>query len=108
MAHSFISIKTSLIPQATKDNLPEYGSCLFSNDGTDIVEPTRVLIDGYNELNNSVLAQQTINTWLQWSPNPAAIIAVIMHPDNVVVYTKAQIRAEKSDSSSIWYEGSGT
>lgn len=97
MSHTFLSIKTELIPQETKDNLPEYGSCFFSNDGS------RVLIDGYNELNNIVIAQETINNWLQWSENPAAVIAVMMHPDNVINYTKEEFKSEKLDVNSIWY-----
>ena len=97
MSHTFLSIKTELIPQETKDNLPEYGACLFSNDGS------RVLIDGYNELNEFVMIQETINNWLQWSSNPAAIIAIMMHPDNVINYSKAEIRAEQLDVNSIWY-----
>lgn len=104
MSHTFLSIKTELIPQETKDNLHEYGTCLFSNDSaTNGGEPSRVLIDGYNELNNIVLSQETINEWLQWSDNPAAVIAVMMHPDNVVNYTKAEFKAEKEDNNSIWY-----
>ena len=98
MAHTFLSLRVDLIPQETKDNLPEYGTCLFSNDGT------RVLIDGYNELNNIVLSQDTINNWLQWSDNPSAIIAVLMHPDNVINYTKEQIKLEQKDINSIWYD----
>ena len=105
MSHTFLSLKTNLIPQETKDNLPEYGSCLFSNDADkNNGEPSRILIDGYNDLNKIVMSDKTISSWLQWSENPSAVIAVMMHPDNVVNYTKAQIKAEKVDVNSIWYK----
>ena len=104
MSHTFLSLKTNLIPQETKDNLPEYGSCLFSNDADkNNGEPSRILIDGYNDLNELVMNDETVSNWLQWSKNPSAIIAVMMHPDNVINYTKEQIKLEKKNVNSVWY-----
>jgi len=109
MSHNFNSIKTSTIPDETKANLPEYKTALFSNDavydknGKQLTEPTRILLDAYNEQGKSVLTQETIDNWLQWSENPAAVIAVMMHPDNVINYTKNELKAERLDVNSIWY-----
>ena len=109
MSHNFNAIKTSTIPEETKANLPEYKTALFSNDATydndgkQLTEPTRILLDGYNEQGKSVLTQETINGWLQWSENPAAVIAVMMHPDNVINYTKEEFKFEKLNVNSIWY-----
>jgi len=103
--HTFLSLKTSLIPQSTKDNLSEYGKCLFSNDSVaNGGEPSRVLIDGYNNLNQLVQAQEIIDNWLQWENNPSGIIAIIMHPDNIIQYTHEELTLEKTDINSIWYE----
>lgn len=102
--HNFLALKTELIPQETKNNLPEYGLCLFSNDSaSNGGEPSRVIIDGYNNSNQIVHAQSIIDTWLQWSENTAGIIAVLMHPDNIVNYTSHQLSLERRDINSIWY-----
>ena len=109
MSHNFNSIKTSTIPDETKANLPEYKTALFSNDATydengkQLTEPSRILLDAYNEQGKSVVTQETINNWLQWSENPEAVIAVMMHPDNVINYTKNELKTERLNPKSIWY-----
>ena len=104
VGHDFLALKTALIPQETKDNLPEYGSCLFSNDFiANGGEPSRVLIDGYNKSNQIVQAQITIDGWLQWSENTSGIIAILMHPDNIIRYTYNEYVTERDDINSIWY-----
>lgn len=104
-SHNFLSLKTSLIPQETKDNLPEYGLCLFSNDSLlNGGEPSRVLIDGYNELGDAVIISNTINNWLQWSDDPSSIVALILNPSNVIPYTSDEFKIVKGDINSIWYE----
>ena len=95
MAHTFLALDTSLIPQSTKDNVPTYLAGYFSNEGG------RLLIDGYNENRELVHPQATFDAWLQWSDNPEEIQAAIL--EGAIEYTKEEFQAETSHSDSIWF-----
>tara|TARA_R110002096_G_C14257075_1_gene694318 strand:+ start:98 stop:373 length:276 start_codon:yes stop_codon:yes gene_type:complete len=85
----------SLIPQATKDNVPTFASSLFSNDNS------RVLMDGYNELHDMVHTTETSLAWLQWETDPASTLETILA--SAIEYTYDEYIIEKNDVSSIWY-----
>ncbi len=95
MAHTFLSLDTSLIPNETKANIPSYSQGYFSNDGN------RLLIDGYNENRELVHPQETFDAWLQWSLDVKDIQKELI--DSAIEYTKEEFDIEKLDVSSIWY-----
>jgi len=96
MAHTFLALDTTLIPQSTKNNIPTYNQGLFSNDGS------RLLIDGYNDARSLVHPLATLTAWLQWELNPQLIIDQLI--STAIEYTHIEILAEKADVNSIWYQ----
>ena len=111
MSHTFLALDMNLIPQSTKDknNVPTFWGALFSNDaeydinGKMIKEPSRMLLDGYNEQRALVHPQATLDAWLQWSSNPQEI------QDNLLARSYSNIpsaevhSALKNDVNSVWY-----
>mgnify|MGYP000862220643 CR=1 FL=1 len=115
MAHTFLALDMSLIPQTTKKNVPTFKGGVFSNDGEKGVDgewlqdedgnwidfPTRMLIDGYNSKGELVHPQATLSAWLQWSDNATEIQEQLLSA--AIEYTSEEFRAIKNDVSSIWY-----
>lgn len=95
MAHTFLSFDMSKIPQATKDNIPNFWLGKFSND------KSRLLIDGYNDDRELVQPIGLINAWLQWEDDPQVTFDVLISTS--IEYTKDQILAEFNKPESIWY-----
>ena len=95
MAHTFLAFDMLRIPQATKDNIPNFWLGKFSND------QSRLLIDGYNEQRELVQPEELINVWLQWEEDPQAAFASLMN--NSIEYTKDEMLAEFEKPESIWY-----
>ena len=109
MSHTFLALDMNLIPQSTKDknNVPTFWGALFSNDaeydinGKMIKEPSRMLLDGYNEQRALVHPQATLDAWLQWSSNPQEIQDNLLA--EAIEYTSAEFTALKNDVNSVWY-----
>lgn len=107
MSHTFLSLDMDLIPQSTKANVPTFWQGLFSNDaeydenGMMTKEPTRMLIDGYNEQGVLVHPQATLDAWLQWSGNPIVIQDQLI--GEAIEYTTEELSELKLDINSIWY-----
>jgi len=94
--HSFLSLDMTLIPQETKDYIPNFWLGKFSND------KSRLLIDGYDGQGDLVHPQSQLDAWLQWEDDPQATQELIISTS--IEYTKEQIQAEFNDYNSIWYE----
>jgi hypothetical protein len=107
MAHTFLALDMLKIPQETKDNVPTFWMGLFSNDGIKdsegswVKEPSRMLIDGYNDNNELVHPMPVLRAWTQWATNPDEVIQTLL--DTAEEYTKEEIKAAKIDVDSIWY-----
>ena len=107
MAHTFLSLDMGLIPQSTKNNVPTFWKGLFSNDaeydesGKMTKEPSRMLIDGYNDKRELVHPMQVLQAWTQWSDNPQETITQLL--SSAIEYTPIEIKAEKGDINSIWH-----
>ena len=107
MAHDFLSLDMKKIPTETKANVPTFWKGLFSNDaeydeaGKMTKEPSKMLIDGYNDKRELVHPQTTFYSWLQWSDNQQEVINLLL--STAIEYTSKEIRAEKEDINSIWY-----
>ena len=95
MPHTFLALDMALIPQSTKDNVPTFWQGLFSSDDS------RMLIDGYNEKQELVHPQSTLDAWLQWESDPQSILDAIL--SSAIEYTKEEFNAEKLDINSIWF-----
>lgn len=95
MSHTFLALDTSLIPQATKDNVPTYSQGCFSNDGHFLMIPA------YNEQGVLVHPQATFNVWLQWESDPQATLQLIL--DNAIEYSLEQLQSMREDPNSIWH-----
>jgi hypothetical protein len=67
MPDIFLALRTDLIPQPTKDYVPNYADGYFSNDGS------RYLFPYYNAGGDLLHPQSTFDNWLQWSENPQEI-----------------------------------
>ena len=111
MPHNFLALDMLPIPQSTKDNVPTFWLGLFSNDGIKddsgswIKEPTRMLIDGYNEEGELVHPQEVLSAWLQWDDNPIETQNLII--SSAIEYTSEEFKDEKLDVNSIWYKEEG-
>jgi hypothetical protein len=96
----------ALIPAETKSNVPTFWMARFSNDGVKddsgkyIVEPSRMLIDGYNEERKLVHPDSTFSKWLQWSNNPQSIVELLL--STAIEYTTLDLTLEQSKVNSIW------
>jgi hypothetical protein len=105
--HTFLSLDMSLIPAETKANIPTFWLARFSNDGVKAedgswaTEPSRILIDGYNQQRKLVHPESTFNKWLQWSENPQSIVELLL--DTAIEYTAVDLSVEKNKPNSIWY-----
>jgi len=95
MAHNFLALKRSFIPQATQDNIPNFWMGKFSND------QSRLLIDGYNEDGVLVHPQEQLDAWLQWEDDPMATQELLL--STAIEYTKDEMLAEFDKPESIWY-----
>ena len=108
MAHSFLSLDMNLIPQATKDNVPNFWLQLFSNNGVKdksgdwITEPTLLLLDGYNKDRELVHSSGTLESWTQWSDNPTQVINSLI--STAEEHTKEEMQTKLSDINSIWFQ----
>lgn len=97
----------TLIPNETKNNVPTFWGARFSNDGVLGMggvytnEPTRILIDGYNEDGELVHPDFVLRSWLGWSENHDEIISEIL--STAIEYTKDEFIARTKDVNSIWY-----
>ncbi len=80
MSYAFLALDTSLIPQATKDNVPTYTKGYFSNNGSRLLIPGYQLDENGNhfldEDGEPVLAHfdSTFNAWLNWSVDKQALL----------------------------------
>lgn len=107
MAHTFLSLSTSLIPEETKSNVPTFWLGRYSNDGVKgsngrwTTEPSRILIDGYSQNRELVHPQKTFDSWLQWSVDPLEIQVQIL--SNAVEYTAEEYEKKLIDKDSIWF-----
>ena len=99
MAHTFLSLGMSLIPQTTKDNVPTFYSALFSNDNS------RMLIDGRNGKGELVHPMTVLLKWTQWDADPEATIQALL--DDAIEYTADEFHTLRSDTNSIWYVDQG-
>ena len=95
MSHTFLSLDMSLIPQATKDNIPTFWFGLFSSDGK------RMMIDGRGSKGELVHPDSTLEKWLQWELEPLAAKDIII--SSAIEYTSEQYRNSRDDINSIWY-----
>ena len=95
MAHTFLALDMLRIPQATKDNIPNFWLGKFSNG------QERLLIDGYNDDGILVHPQEQLDAWLQWENNPQETQAALI--STAIEYTKDQMLAEFDKPESIWY-----
>ncbi len=106
--HTFLSLDVSIIPKETKEKVDGFWRGKFSNDGkigdngSYEVEPSRLLIDGYNEKGELVHPQSTLDYWLQWSENPEQIQWELLN--TAVHYDQKEIKSLKNNPESIWYE----
>ena len=98
MAHTFLALDMALIPQDTKDYIPNFWLGKFSNN------QERLLIDGYNEQRELVQPDELINVWLQWEDNPQETFTIIM--ESSTEYTKDEMLLEFNNEESIWYSKS--
>ena len=96
MAHTFLSLDMNLIPQETKDYIPNFWNGKFSND------KLRLLIDGYNEQRELVQPEELINVWLQWEENHQETFNNLI--ENSIEYTKEELQLEFKKIDSIWFE----
>ena len=94
MAHTFLSIDLSLIKANTRSNQNSFG--LLSNDGL------RRLIDGYNS-EGELVTDIAFKNWVKLPSHSNAAAAQIL--STAIVYTQAELEAEKLDVNSIYYEG---
>ena len=94
--HTFLSLDMALIPQETKDYIPNFWLGKFSSD------KSRLLIDGYDEQGDLVQPQSLLDAWLQWEDDPQATQELII--STATEYNKEQLFIEFSDPDSIWYE----
>lgn len=107
MAHTVLSLIVSLIPQETKDNVPTFWLGRHSNDGiknddgTWSKEPSRILIDGYNENRELVHHQKTFDSWLQWSESPLEIQEQLLL--TATEYTGKEYKQKLVDNESVWF-----
>ena len=97
MSHTFLSIDMNLIPQATKDSVPNFWKGLFSND------KSRMIIDGKNIHGELVHTQKTLSAWLQWSGNPQELTTQLL--STAIEYTRKELELERANVNSIWYRG---
>ena len=95
MAYTFLALKVSDIPAETKLNVPTYSLGYFSNDGTWYLMP------GYNEERKLVHEQTILLDWLQWEPDPATTLQVLL--DGASELTKVELDQQRADPTSIWY-----
>lgn len=99
MAHTFLSLDMNLIPQSTKDNVPNFWLGKLSNNNE------RLLIDGYNDKRELVQPVAILNLWLSWSENKEEIISQLL--SSSIEYTKEALQSEYRDMNSIWYQSEG-
>lgn len=85
MAHSFLAIPVSIIPEWTKINVPTYNLGCFSNDFS------MMLIDNAH-------TEQTYKRWL--GPNFEQLPNIMA---NSTELTHEQLIQLQNDSNSIWY-----
>ena len=95
MSHTFLSLDMSLIPQETKDNVPTFNSCLFSND------MTRLLLDGRSISGQLVHAMPVLLSWVRWSDNQQEAVDLIL--SSAIEYTAEEFISLKENPDSIWY-----
>ena len=93
--HTFLSLNMDLIPQETKDNIPNFWNTKVSEDGS------CVLIDGYNPQGELVITDVTWMQWLQWEANPEATKNLIV--SEAIEYTREEMFAAFNDVTSVWY-----
>lgn len=85
MAHSFLAIPVSIIPDWTKQNVPTYSMGYFSNDGS------LMLIDNAH-------TEGTYKRWL--GPNFNQLPNIIA---NSTELSYEQLLQLQNDNNSIWY-----
>ena len=95
MSHTFLSLDMSLIPEATRDNVPTFWKGLFSNDGK------RMMIDGRDKKGDLVHPDNTLLKWLQWEADPIKTKNMII--DSSIEYTAKEYESLRNDINSIWY-----
>lgn len=106
--HTFLALDVALIPQQTKDNIPTFWNAVFSKDGVKnddgswLKEPSRMLLDGYNDNRELVHSNYVLMYWLQWEDDPSSKLSEIL--STAIEYTKEQYKTEKLNPLSIWYE----
>lgn len=83
--HGFLMVPTALIPQWTKDNVPNYSLGLFSNDNS------LMLIDDAHP----------VNTYQKWLGPNFHMLETIMAAS--VSVTAEQFQAMCVDPLSVWY-----
>jgi len=95
MLSTFLALDMNLIPQATKDSVPNFWDNKFSNDNL------RILLPGYNEIGELRQDSEKILLWLQWDDNPKKTLISLL--STAMEYTKDEIEAEFKNSESIWF-----
>lgn len=93
--HTFLALDMDLIPQWTKDNVPNFWDIRRASDNS------RILIPAYNEQRKLVHVDEAFQRWLAGVPNKEEVFNQLMATG--IEYTESQMIEETNNPDSVWY-----